>query len=73
MLGFFISDILSLSTLFEFVSWSSVKRGGNAVAHVMAKYQPIVLGERIWQEGVSDEIVELASRDMFVFIENRFI
>ena len=73
MLGFFISDILSSSTLFEFVSWSFVKRGRSAVARAMTKYQPIVFGERIWREGVSDENIDLASRDMCVFLENRFI
>jgi len=41
MLGFFISDIPRLSVLFEFVSWSFVRRGGNGVAHAMAKYHPV--------------------------------
>jgi len=61
MLGLFISDILSSSALFEFVSWSFVKRGGNIVAYAMAKYQPLVFGERIWREGVPNEILDLAS------------
>ena len=73
MLGFFISDIFRLSALFEFVSWSFVRRGGNDVAHAMAKYQPVVCGERIWREGVLDEILDLASRDMCIFLENRLI
>ena len=73
MLGYFISDILGISALFEFISWSFVKRGGNVVAHALAKYQPFVLGERLWWEGVPDEISDLASRDMCMFLENHLI
>ena len=73
MLGFFISDILNTFALFEFVSWSFVRRGGNAVAHALAKFQPFVIGERIWWEEVPDEISNFASRDMCVFLEHHLI
>ena len=73
MLGFFISAILSTSALFEFVSWSFVRRGGNCVAHSLAKYQPFVVGERLWREEVPEERSHLASRDMCTFSEHRLI
>ena len=73
MLGFFISAILSTSALFKFVSWSFVRRGGNSVAHSLAKYQPFVIGERLWREEVPEEISNLASRDMCTFLEHRLI
>jgi len=34
-LGFFISDILSLSVSFNFIAWSFVKRVCNSVAHAL--------------------------------------
>jgi len=73
VLGFFISDILSLLVSFEFVSWVFVKRGGNGVAHALAKYQPIICGERIWAEDVPEVLLDLASKDMCTFLEQQLI
>jgi len=68
-LGYFISDILSFTDLFDFIDWKYVKRGGNKVAHAIAHLQPFAYGERVWSEGGPPSIHNLASADMCKFIE----
>ena len=68
-LGYFISDILSVTDHFEFIDWKYVKRGGNKVAHAIAHFQPFHYSERVWLEGGPSSIHSLASADMCKFIE----
>ncbi|KAJ8433803.1 hypothetical protein Cgig2_025966 [Carnegiea gigantea] len=63
-IGFFISDILLVSTSFEFISWAFVRREGNSVAHAIIHFQPINLMERIWEYEIPDSIIELATKDV---------
>jgi len=72
-LGYFISDILSLSVQFDFLAWSFIRRKGNTVAHAMAHLQPIVLYERIWGEGGPESIYNLATNDMCAFLDHSII
>ena len=63
-LDFFISDILSLTSSFEYIAWNFVKRGCNSVAHATAHLQPFSLHERIWVEEGADIVYDLTTKDM---------
>jgi len=73
LLGFFISDILSLSITFDVVVWGFVKRGCNSVAHAIAHFQPITFQERIWKEEGPDFIHDIATKDMCTYIDHALI
>ena len=72
-LGFFISDILSLTSSFEYIAWNFVKRGCNSVAHATAHLQPFSLHERIWVEKGPDIVYDMATKDMCTYIDNEII
>ena len=68
-LGFFISDILSLSERLDFCVWKFVKRGCNAVAHAIAHLLPITSGERLWVTEGPDIVYDLAAKDMCNYVD----
>jgi len=68
-----IFDILSLVEQFEFITFSFVKREGNAVAHDLAHWLPVRWGSRIWADNVPEEIVARTSESMFAYIDSNLI
>ncbi|XP_021867016.2 uncharacterized protein [Spinacia oleracea] len=50
-----LEDILSLSSFFDSISWSHVKRDGNTVAHHLAKLVPFGI-EQVWENHCPTEI-----------------
>ncbi|KAL2929275.1 hypothetical protein RDABS01_034686, partial [Bienertia sinuspersici] len=62
-LAIVINDVLSYCSLFKSLSWSHVKRRGNAVAHIMAKLSPVEIGERCWFGGGPEIINDAVAFD----------
>ncbi|XP_074304588.1 uncharacterized protein LOC141639334 [Silene latifolia] len=61
--GNVVLDILNLVHLFNSVSFSFVKRGGNVAAHLMAHYAPLDFSTRIWVDVCPDVIVDVVASD----------
>lgn len=61
-----LDDVLKLASSFISVSWLSVKRSGNKVAHNLAHFQPMEAGKRWWVDDVPENIVSLARCDMII-------
>jgi len=73
VLGFFISKILCNAVSFSFHAWSCVKRGGSWVAHEAAHLEPYDPSPRIWAEDVPMSLIDLASKDMYIYLNDSLI
>lgn len=71
-LGLIVSQILDLASNFDFVLWCHIKRCGNNVAHTLAHLQPFSLEGRFWLDNVPDTVSNLATKDMFNFVNVGF-
>lgn len=59
-----INDIVRLESFFTSVRWNYVKRDGNVVAHLLAKLNPIELGERVWVGEAPESVSNAVSLDI---------
>ena len=48
LLGFYISELLSLIASCSYFAWNCVKRGGNQMAHDAAHYQSYLFRFKLW-------------------------
>lgn len=59
-----IEDIIALSSSFNSVVWSFVKRTGNKVAHHLTHFQPFVSGWRRWVDNILDSVLNIVVCDL---------
>ena len=65
--GVFLDDIRRLSSFFNQLYHSHVRRGGNNIAHCLAKYATHISDFLVWMEDVSSQIFAVIQADLAGF------
>lgn len=58
------NDLLKFYACFSSTSWSHVKKEGEVVAYLLAKYFSLELGERVWLGNAPDFVVDVVASDV---------
>ncbi|XP_021769837.1 uncharacterized protein LOC110734082 [Chenopodium quinoa] len=59
-----LDDVYHVSSLFESIRWSFVRREGNRVAHELAHCMPWAIGKQVWSSTFPECIVALLNSDL---------